>query len=345
MSPHPEYEDLMTQALFDKISPADRERLAHHLETCAECREAFDSLRATLDAMDERERPDLPRSYWASFKRRTLRRIERETTPSTWEHLRAWWRARPALLPQTDPQWALLRAALVVLLVGVGVWIGRATGSDATGGAPSLAGGSPTARLVLAKAPVGLDRGTARPRLASVEALSVDPQTGRVDLRYRTVTEVEVSGAPDDPAVRRLLRAALLDRTRPAAQLRALQVIERSNLSPSAALTEALTVLIRRSDDAALKVRAVRVLRGLYDDTSLDTDTRSLLVDLVLDDRSEALRVAALQTLTNTPGTGEAGYLHAVRDDPNDYLRTRARSVLAESGRQPGPSSVRTEGP
>jgi hypothetical protein len=344
MSPHPEYEDLMTQALFDDISPADRERLADHLETCAECREEFDSLRATLDAMDERERPDLPRSYWARFKRRALRRIEQETTPSTWDRLRAWWRARPALFPHAGPQWAV-RAALVVLLVGVGVWIGRATGSGATGGAPSLAGGSPTARLVLAKAPVGLDRGTARPRLASVEALSVDPQTGRVDLRYRTVTEVEVSGTPDDPAVRRLLRAALLDRDRPGTQLRALQVIERSDLSPSDALTEALTVLIRRSDDPALKVRTVRVLRGLYEDTELDTNTRSLLVDLVLDDRLEALRVEALQTLTSTPGTGEAGYLHAVRDDPNDYLRTRARAVLAESGRRSGPSSARSEGP
>ncbi|MFB6230998.1 MAG: anti-sigma factor [Salinibacter sp.] len=329
MSTHSEYEDLMTEALFDEIAPEDRRRLDEHLETCADCRDEYERLQATLEVIADRERAELPPSYWASFRRRVLERVDRPVSIA--ERLSRWWHSLPVLLPQTGGQWAV-QGAVAVLFVALGLWMGQAnmlsTPSGGTESPDTARESSLWTDVLLGQPSTSLERERVRPRFRGIRDLSFDQGAGRVHVRYSVVNEMSVSGPPDAPAIRRLLRAALLS-DRPAPQLNAVQTLEQASVRPTDDLVRALTVLLRTDDNSALRVRAVRALRRMHADTPLDASTRSLLVGLVLDDNPAALRIGALQTLRAAPdSSAESGYLYALRDDPNDYLRYQARSAL-----------------
>lgn len=322
----------MTEALFGEISSEDRRRLEAHLDSCHDCREEFESLQSTLDVVDRREREELPAGYWASYRRQVERRLDSESSSSLKRRLRRWWQSLPILLPQTGGQWAL-QGALAVLFVAVGLWLGQFSIDDVGGEAAETvlpSEGVPLSDLLLARSPVSLEQGQVDPTIGRISDISFDGGEGTVEVRYRTVNEVSVSGAPDDPAIHRLLQTALLDTDNPSSQLRALQTIEQARLSPTNDLTEALTVLIRNEDNTSMQVRAVRALRSLHQKAPLTSNSRNLLVGLVLDDHPESLRVEALQTLMETSdSTDDVDYLYAVRNDPNEYLRYQAQASLA----------------
>lgn len=345
MADHPEYEELITDALFGEISAEDRRRLEAHLDRCEACREEFASLRAALELTAERERPDLPEAYWRSFRRRVMAQVRSEGGASVSDDLARWWRSLPRALPRTRLQWAL-QSLVLVLMLGAGWWLGRwtepidseaglvtATDSSASsetigltreGGAPSQA-----AEFLLARETIDGEGWRVRPRFEELESVSVGAEDGTVEIHYRTVNQVTVTAPPSAPVVRHLLTMALLDAGNPSARLGALQVIESSTLSPSEELIRALQVLIRDERWPALQTRAVSALRRLHAGRPLEAGARSLLVGIVLDEGSEPLRIEALKTLMVTrDSTEESGYLYAVRNDPNDYVRYAARSRI-----------------
>ena len=330
MSTHPEYTDLMVEALYDEIAPEDRRRLDEHLDDCEACAEEFAELRATLDVMARRERPELPEAYWSSYRRRLdARRADRPPTPTKRgarlrERLRRWWASLPTMLPQTGGQWAL-QGAVALLLLAAGLWGGQQMGAP---GAPEpLEGpGSPGTTGLL---PATTEADPTRPAPRGVEDITFDVQEGTVAIRYRTVDVVTVRGRPDDPAIRRLLRAALLDEGNPASQLHAMKTLERGGVAPGEDLVQALTYLVREEGESSLRLRAVRALRALHRDAPMSDGTRSVLLDLLLDtEAAEPLRVEALQALVAPPSRLDASALYPVRDDSNAYLRYQARSLL-----------------
>jgi hypothetical protein len=328
MSKHPEYNDLMVEALYGEIAPEDRRRLEHHLEQCEPCAEEFEGLQATLDVMAQRERAELPESYWASYRRR-FEQKRAARSASFLDRLRRWGASLPALLPQTGGQWAL-QGAVAVVLLAVGLWLGHRT-ATAPGptGLADASGPSAVGDLLLARAPVTAEVGRAEPVLGGVGDVSFDADRGTVSIRYRTVNHVTVQGRPGDPTIQRLLRTALLDRTNPAAQLNAMQTLAQASVEPSEALVQPLTYLLRKSDNPDMRLRAMRALRALHRDGSLASPTQDVLVGLLLDTGTPTpLRIEALQTLTAGTSRLDPSVLYPMRNDSNAYLRYQARSTL-----------------
>jgi hypothetical protein len=324
MSTHPEYNDLMVEALYGEIAPEDRRRLDEHLDACEDCAAEFAELRDTLDVMTQRERPEPPASYWPRYRRHLDARRARRTDTLT-DRLRRWWASLPPLLPQTGAQWAVQGAVALLLLIG-GLWGGQQLRPSGPAALPE--GETPASVLRSA----GAERGGGQPVLRGVDNITFDVQEGTVSIRYRTASRVTVRGRPEDPTIRRLLRAALLDDTNPASQLHAIKTLERGTVAPSADLVQALTYLVRKERTPSLRLRAVRALRALHQNRPMGGDTRSVLLDLLLDPGAdEALRVEALQTLVAPPSRLDPSALYPVRDDSNSYLRYQARTALRDA--------------
>ena len=342
MKTHPSYHDLMVDVLFDEASPEEEQRLQAHLERCDACADEFAALQQTLSITAERERTEPPEAFWDSYRYRLEQRIARESaeraaSPSLGARLRRWWLSLPALLPQTAPQWALQGAVAVGVLL-LGLWLGGgsaptgpASGELAQDGAASQG----LSDLMLASQPVRSDLGTARPSLARVRDITLDVSTGTVEIRYQTVTDVVVRGRPDDPAVQRLLQAALMDDSNPSSRLHAVKTLEASSVSPDAEVVQSLRYLAREDTDPGMRLRAVRALRSLYVGRPMDTATRDLLVGIVLDAEPAALRIEALEALTRSQApldAPSASFLYQVRSDSNRYLRLRADELLQQAG-------------
>jgi len=137
---------------------------------------------------------------------------------------------------------------------------------------------------------------------------------GRADLGGAAILarlgELSVSGR--DPALREQAVAAL------------------ERLAGAAA--EPVLVAALADDDAAVRVRAVRGLRGLGTDTALQS-----LAGVVTGDAEPRVRLAALRALTSFPGRSALEGLARATSDPDDLVREWAvRGLSWWTTRTPG---------
>lgn len=353
MSTCPNIEPLMTDALFGELAEEDRRRLNAHLETCADCAEEFKALQATLQFTAERERAEPPAAFWESYEYRLAQRMEREAqlrAPTLRERLDRWWDALAASM--TGPMWAM-QGALAALLLLVGFWWGQASTLDDLGLQPvdpTVADGdteerrnplaltddgrAPLSSLLLADAPLESEQGSVHPAIAGVEDITYDMTSGTVEIRYNTVNDIVLRGTPDDPRIQRLLQTALLDESNPASRLHAVKTLESAAVAPDSQVVSALTYLARAETDDNLRFRAVRALRALHQNAPLNDRARDVLINVLLNDTDAALRIEALQALTEGGVTGEeaTGYLYEARNDSNSYIRYQATEALRTIG-------------
>jgi hypothetical protein len=331
-TPCSDYEPLIADALFGELSPEDRQRLDRHTATCDACAEEFRSLQATLQFTAERERPEPPASFWHGYWPRLARRMERDAArnPSLFTRLAAWWESLTDVPPAM--QWALQGALAVALVLG-GFWIGR---QPATPGAPDdlLLGADEPASTLPGLMPAVQSAQAQRastPQLTNIEDITYDVSAGTVEIRYNAMSDVIVRGAPDDPAIQQLLQTAMLDDQNPSARLNALQAVEDTRPSANNDLVQALTYLAQTEQDPNMRLRAVRSLRALHHETgsTLQADTRDVLINILLNASSSALRIEALQALMDTaPADVSPDYLYEVQNDSNSFVRYQAQQAL-----------------
>ncbi len=311
---HPEADVVLY--VYDELDPAGRAAVAARLEVCASCRAVYEEMTALQQAIQPPPAPDeatlfaLRRAVTARL--RALPRIPRPAPV----------RPAPAWL---TPVW---RLALAAVLVAVGFWWGRRPAAPA--------GGDALAHLILASSPVSTPTGHVEPALAGVKTVTFDPATGTVQVRYQTVNEVMVQGGPEDPAIRRLMQHALREPENPGARLSAIRVLDAVGpavAAPDTALVDALTLLLEKDPNDGIRLQAVRALRTLYRGRPLSPAVKQTLLHVLLDDRTTALRIEAIEALTEGTVVDQEliAYLHAVRRDPNAFIRFRASSLLKQN--------------
>ncbi len=116
--------DMMIEALYGELRPADRESFDAHLRSCPDCASEYSVMGAALRVMDERRRPDPGPEFWDGYWDRLAARLD--VTDKA-----------PAVRPQAVPLSARLgrlfsglpgwtwQAAAGAALVVVGILIGR----------------------------------------------------------------------------------------------------------------------------------------------------------------------------------------------------------------------------
>jgi len=297
------------------------------LQTCSGCRAVLDDLRAlaaVVPATPSVEPDQTTLNVLRRAVRARLNPVRRETV--------TWWRPAPMAL----------RIAIGVALVAVGFLWG---GTRGTGNTEALN------NLLYASRPVETPGGSINPYLAGVASVAFDAETGTVGIRFNTYNDVFVRGRPTDPAIRQLLQQALLDEDHPAARLDAVRVVGQSHSQPDPELTDALEGLLRDEPVDGIRIRAVQALRALYRGRAFSPAVRKTLLEIMAKDQSTALRVEAMQALTENAldnrvegGSPElheftidlARNLRAIQNDANGIVRVRASSLIREL-EQPGP--------
>jgi hypothetical protein len=260
--------------------------------------------------------------------------MEREAAgpASITARLTAWWRHVTTMPPAM--RWALQGAVAVVLVLG-GFWLGRQQTAPAASSDALFSAEEPPATLsdlMPASASTRTEQATA-PTLAGIEDITYDLRDGTVAVRYNAVSDIVVRGAVDDPAIQQLLQTAMLNEQDPAARLNALQAVEKTRPDANDGLVQALTYLVQTEQDAGMRLRAVRALRALQQETgsALRGGTRDVLINMLLNAPDAALRIEALQALMDsTPASTAAApdYLYAIQDDSNSYVRYQAQQAL-----------------
>jgi hypothetical protein len=105
----------MAEALYGELDEARRGEFDAHIEHCENCGGVYGELRATLETMSARRRPDPGDAFWDGYWQRLEERIARDEAvvdASRFDRRRSF------------GSWGY-RAAAVVLVLAAGVWMGR----------------------------------------------------------------------------------------------------------------------------------------------------------------------------------------------------------------------------
>lgn len=180
------HEEVVAKALFDTLDESERRAVEAHLAACAACAEEVRALRGVLAVTAERVRPEPPPAFWDGYARRVEERLaarmEAERQASWSGRLDAWRRSAAAALTLPVPRWTYQLAAAVVL-VGLGVLIGKAYFGAPAGDTPAVVEHHPPAPPPDTPPPDEPEPATDEPApVASPEAATADrgapvPQT------------------------------------------------------------------------------------------------------------------------------------------------------------------------
>ncbi len=128
---------VFTDALYGRLDDSRRSAFETHLGQCDLCREEYAGLRATFQDMEKRERSEPDPAFWEGYWERLETRMHRE---------KVLYQPRPSGLRRPSFEWLRFRvprwafqAAAAVLLVVVGIFIGRMWLLPPSAGVPTAA--------------------------------------------------------------------------------------------------------------------------------------------------------------------------------------------------------------
>jgi len=73
---------LFPLAVYNEISPEEKQKIEKHLASCSRCEEEYKRVKHTLKIMDKRERKDPGPEYWDEFNRKLNFRLQKNSAES-----------------------------------------------------------------------------------------------------------------------------------------------------------------------------------------------------------------------------------------------------------------------
>ena len=170
----PRSKDLMMEALYGELGPAEEEAFDAHLRACPDCAAEYSVLGATLRVMDERRRPDPGPAFWDGYWDRLAAKMNGKAAGTAG---RAPLSLRLRRAFEGLPRWSYQAAAGTALIV-LGVLIGRAF-FGRTGRTPSLPGATAasTATAVSDDPALRARRYVERSQVLLLGLVNYDPKT------------------------------------------------------------------------------------------------------------------------------------------------------------------------
>lgn len=305
--------------------PDDRAHLLEqHLAHCEACRQEMDAVSALSKAMSAI--PPLEPS--PSLVARTRVRLDEalDAIPSSGFLRRMSQSFRRGL---GHVQGAPVFASLLVLAsLGAGAWGGYHYGVSS---AATVAANEPAAAPQPATVPVAADIDAAQ--IAGVSAISLEPGSDTVEVRFYRVLPETAFGTIDDPQIRQLLVLGTRARGNPTVHDSSVDLLAQAcraghNCS-GGPIRNALMVALRYDRDATVRRKA---LEGLEPYIGVDTRVRDAILEALLHDSDATVRTEAIGLLE--PVEADSSVREVLQtlasQDQNPHIRTVSRRYLEQ---------------
>ncbi len=300
----------ITLFLYGELSDEGCHALEQHLAGCPACREELQIAQTMSGAMTVLPMAEPSPSLLAQTRVRLDEALDRMPRPS--------WIQRARQSIRTD--FRLLRTAPVAAAALL-------CGGLALGGFAGYQTQRPAAQthLVAPEGPIAI---------AGVSNVSVQPDSGMVQVEYlRLMPEVAV-GPADNPAIRELLVAGARSPMGPAVAGSALGLLaaacgEGRDCGNDDAVRNAFLVALRYDPNSQVRQQA---LHGLASYVADDMHVRDAMLEAVLDDNDPAVRSEAIAMLAPVSADSSVQQvLHTVASqDGNPRIRTVSQQVLSQ---------------
>ncbi len=296
--------------LYNELEEREHEALQEHLESCPSCSRVLEQERRLLGCLDQRRSADPSDAMLAECRHDLMRSVyQQQEDISRGAGWLPAWADLLRVFGSTPRAWQPVAA---LILIAVGFYFGRASVDAPVGEA--YRSDSRSASLIPLETSVG-----------EIQSVELNPDGGRVEIILEETTRRTVSGAPQDPHIRRLLISTVRNYPNSGVRLETLDALRHrvDDREVRTALREAMV----RDRNPGVRLKAFEALRVHH----AEPDIRQALKQVLRHDETPGMRIQVIDSLSQIPDRELIGLLQElVESDQNDYVRLKCRRTLRE---------------
>jgi anti-sigma factor RsiW len=292
--------------VYDELADDARYELEQHVARCADCSAEVKSAREFHARFSSVPVQDPAPNLLAASRMRLQESLETAEQGGFWHRLvfdpTAWLRQvgfSPAL-------------AAAILIVG-------------------FAGGIGTTYSMLRRpadlAPPSTAVSPLESSISGIRSVSEEPGSNQVSIKYETISTQELQGSLNDQRIQQLLLFAARNTYNSGVRMDSVDLLTQSPNDPN--VREALIYALRYDSNPGVRLKAVEALGSCV---KTDVRVRDAMLEALLNDSNPGVRTEALHSLqpVRADSSVRAVLQRLSRSDPNLYIRSQARTELAQ---------------
>lgn len=292
----------VTLYVYDELADDARHEIEQHLNRCANCSAELASIREFKQKMNELPQMEVTPNLLTSARMDLQEALEGVEQAGGWRRFlfdpTVWLRQMkfsPAL-------------AAVLLIVGFGGGIATMyqINSDKTGG-----GAGPVPQQEAS--------------ISGIKTINQGPN-GEVQIQYDRTLPGSAEGTLNDQKIQQLLLLAARDNVNSGVRMDSIDLLNKKPDDPQ--VRETLIFALRYDTNPGVRLKALEGLAGLV---KSDIRVRNAVLEALLNDNNPGVRTGALHALqaVKTDTSVRAALQELAKDDPNQYIRSESRRLLA----------------
>ncbi len=303
----------VTPYVYDELADDARYELEQHVERCKDCATELSAMRSFRIVMSSEPVLEPAPNLLAASRMRLQEALEGAEQHQGW---RRWilepmnWFHQIKLAPA---------AAALLFIIGFGGGIGatyRLVGGRGTTG--PIAGGT-TPNVTQSQAP-------AEASIAGIRAITQQPDSNTVDIKYDTVVPQTLTGKLDDPRIQQLLLFAARNNQNTGMRMDSVDLLTQK--PEDERIRQALMYALQYDSNPGVRLKA---LEGLGPYVKTDVRVRNAVLTALMNDNNPGIRTQAIQLLRTVGADSSVRQVleHLATQDQNVSIRNMSRSVLA----------------
>jgi hypothetical protein len=293
--------------VYNELADDARYELEQHLARCANCAAELKGARSFHSTLSQFTVEEPSPNFLASSRMRLQEALESTEQGGFWQRLvfdpAAW-------LRQISMSPALAAAIFIVgFAVGIGATYKYVSGND---------------HVARGIEPAG------QPQQASVSgirSISQDPGSNTVNIKYDTVSTQEAQGSLNDQKIQQLLLFAARNNYNSGVRMDSVDLLTQTPNDTH--VREALIYSLRYDSNPGVRIKALEALSPYVKD---DVRVRDAMLEALVNDSNPGVRTQCMHSLerVRADGSVRAVFQKLADSDQNQYIRSQARTVLAQ---------------
>jgi hypothetical protein len=293
--------------VYNELADDARYELEQHLARCAECTAELKTTRKFHAVLSELTVEEPSPNLMAASRMRLQEALETTEQGGFWHRL------------VFDPAAWLRQVRFAPALAAAIFIVGFAGGIAATYKVVSGSGGVAS----MGSTPAS----PAESSITGIQSISQEPGSSQISIKYNTVSTQEAQGSLNDQRIQQLLLFAARNNYNSGVRMDSVDLLTQQPNDTH--VREALIYALRYDSNPGVRLKA---LDGLGAYVKSDPRVRDALLEALMNDSNPGVRTGALRLLepVRADSSVRAVMQKLAQNDQNQYIRSQARTVLAQ---------------
>jgi len=296
--------------VYNELADDARYELEQHLGRCQDCAAELKSARAFHATVSNRKVQEPSPNLLASSRMRLQEALETTQPGSFWHRLTfdpAGWLRQMRFSPAL---------AAVIFIIGFGGGIAAMYKMTPTNPEQAIIRDSGATSAPLTESSI-----------TGIRSVVQDPSSNEVRIKYDTVQTEEAQGSLNDQRIQQLLLFAARNNYSSGVRMDSVDLLTQK--PDQKGVREALIYALRYDTNPGVRLKAIEGLGAFVKD---DVRVRDVVLTALMTDNNQGVRTQALLLLepVKADGTVRSALQQLAEKDQNQYIRSQARTVLAQ---------------